>query len=277
MWNKKTLYVMFLICSSLILGSCRAKKPLLDTEEQIFTSKSKADTIVKNLVANNFQFDNLKAKINTRFKRREKQNLIFGTFLKMKRDSIIHATISVAGFPIVVAYITPDSLKFLNKRDQKYFIGDFSYVSKMLNTEITFNQLQNLLVGNPLVIDTNQNYYLVQEENDLFLSSLSRNELRKKASQANKKNEWIIKYWINELYKTGKTIISNDSTETSIEVFQADYKKIEGQNFPNRTKAQIITKKDSISVNLNYQRVKINLEMDYTFVIPSHYTAYENL
>jgi len=277
MWNKKALFVAVLTCSSLLLASCRAKKPLLDTEEQVFTSKSKADTIVKNLVANNFQFDNLKAKINTRFKSREKQNVIFGTFLKIKKDSIIHATISFAGFPIVVAYITPDSLKFLNKKDQKFFVGDFSYVSKMLNTEITFNQLQNLLVGNPLIIDTNQNYYLVQEDEDLFLSSLSRNELREKANLENKNNEWIIKYWINELYKTGKTIIYNDSTETSIEVFQADYKKIEGQDFPNRTKAEIITKKDSILVNLNYQRVKINTEMDFTFIIPSHYTAYENL
>lgn len=277
MWNKKVLYGMFLIFGSLLVGSCKAKKPLLDTELQTITSKSKADTIVKNLVQNNFEFDNLKAKINTRFKSREKQNLVFGTFLKMKKDSIIHATISVAGFPVVVAVITPDSLLFANKKDERYFRGEFAYVSQLLNTEITFKQLQNLLVGNPLVIDTNQSYYLVEENSEFFLSSLSRNDLRQRAQQKTKTNEWIVKYWVNELYKTGKTIISNDSSETSIEIFQADFNKVEGQNFPNRTKAEIITKNDSISINLNYQRVKINSEIDFDFVIPDHYTPYENL
>lgn len=277
MWNRRVLYILFLICSSLLIGSCRAKKPLLDSEEQVFISKTKADTIVKNLVENNFQFDNLKAKINTRFKSREKQNLIFGTFLKMKKDSIIHATISVLGLPMIVAYITPDSLKFIDKKNQKYFKGDFSFVSKMLNTDITFDQLQNLLVGNPLVLDTAENYYLVEEGSDFFLSSLSRNDLRERAKESVKRGDWVVKYWINELYKTGKTLVSNDSTQTQIEIFQADYKKIEGQNFPNRTKAEIITDKDSIFINLNYQRVKINSEIDYSFHIPSHYTPYENL
>ena len=273
--NKSVFYFFCLIFTSLLLVQCKAKKPLIDNETQIFLSKSKADTIVKKVIHNNFDFDDLKAKVNTRFKSREKNNMLFGTFIKMKKDSAIHATITVLNIPIVVALITPDSLKFINKKDQKYFAGEFSYVSKMLNTDITFSQLQNLLVGNPIMADTLNPHYLIEENNDYYISSLSKNELLERSKSTTKDGAWRVKYWINELYKTGKTIITNDSTDTQVEVFQADYKKIENQNFPNRTKVEIVTAKDSISINLNYQRVKINSNIEFEFSIPDNYTPYE--
>ena len=270
--TKQFLYIFSVLFISTLFVQCKAKKPLIDgTTEQFYISKSKADTIVKKVLNNNFEFENLKAKINTKFKSREKQNLVFGTFLKMRKDSAIHATISVLGIPVVVALITEDSLKFINKKDQKYFVGDFSYVSQLLNTEITFSQIQDLLVGNPISMDSNSNHFFIQDEDEFFISSLSQEELQ----SVELNNEWQVKFWINELFKAGKTLLSNDSTNTRIEIFQADYKKIEGKLFPNRTKAEIITLKDSISLQLNYQRVKINSDMDFDFSIPSHYEPYE--
>lgn len=270
--NRQWLYILTLLFVSTLLVQCKAKKPLIDKEgvEQEFTM-NQADTIVRKVLRNNFEFKNLKAKINTKFKSREKQNLAFGTFIKMHKDSAIHATISVLGIPIVVALITPDSLKFINKKDQKYFEGDFSYVSKLLKTEITFSQIQDLLIGNPIRMDSTSNHYLIQEKEDFFISSLSKSELEKMESN----NKWNLKFWINELFKAGKTIVSNEASETKIEIFQADYKKIDGMQFPNRTKAEIITPKDSISIHLNYQRVKINTIIDYEYSVPSHYKKYE--
>lgn len=270
--NKQFLYILAFLFISTLLVQCKAKKPLIEQNSVITNvSKSKADTIVKKVLRNNFEFSNLKAKINTRFKSREKQNLIFGTFIKMHKDSTIHATISVLGIPMVVALITPDSLKFINKKDQKYFEGNFSYVSQLLKTEITFGQIQDLLVGNPIRMDSNTNHYLIQKEKDFYISSLSQNELDKMESNG----KWQVKFWINELFKAGKTLVTNDSTNTRIEIFQADYKKNSGNLFPNRTKAVIVTPKDSISIHLNYQRVKINTNVEYDYSVPSHYERYD--
>ena len=271
--NKPLVYILSLLFISTLLVQCKAKKPLLDTEEgKIYHfSKTQADTIVREVLMNNFEFDNLKAKIKTKFKSREKQNLILGTFLKIKKDSVIHATISVLGFPAVVALITPDSLKFINKKDKKYFEGDFSYVSQLLNTEITFAQLQDLLVGNPIKMDSNYAHTLIQENEEFFIHPLSQTQLNTDENS----DDWKVKFWINELFKAGKTIVSSENRETQIEIFQADYNKTEGQLFPNRTKVEVITPKDSISILLNYQRVKINTEMDFDFSIPDNYTKYD--
>lgn len=270
--NKQLLYILSLLFISTLLVQCKAKKPLIDQKTEItHLSKSKADTIVRKVLKNNFEFENLKAKINTRYKSREKQNLIFGTFIKMHKDSAIHATISILGIPIVIALITPDSLKFINKKEQKYFEGDFSYVSKLLKTEISFSQIQDLLVGNPIRMDSNSNHYLIQDNDEFYISSLNQGELNKMESNG----DWQVKFWINEFFKAGKTLVSNDSTNTRIQIYQADYKKIDGNLFPNRTKAEIITATDSISIHLNYQRVKINTDIKYTYTVPSHYKKYE--
>lgn len=270
--NKPFLYIFSLLFIFTLLIQCKVKKPLIkETSAMVYLSKKQADTIVRAVLKNNFEFENLKAKINVRFKSREKQNLTFGAFIKMHKDSSIHATISFLGIPILVALITPDSLKFVSKQDQKYFAGDFFYVSQLLKSEITFSQIQDLLIGNPISMDSNSNHYLIQENEDFYLSSLSQDELNMTESN----DDWQVKFWINKLFKAGKTIVSQNSTNTRVEIFQVDYKKIDGKLFPNRTKAEIITPKDSISIHLNYQRVKINTDIEYEYSVPSHYEKYE--
>ena len=96
--NKQLLYLFLLLFISTLLVQCKVKKPLIkESSALIHLSKNRADTIVRKVLQNNFEFENLKAKINTKFKSREKQNLTFGTFIKMHKDSVIHATISDSG------------------------------------------------------------------------------------------------------------------------------------------------------------------------------------
>lgn len=274
MKNKVVLNVMVAVFS-LLLWQCRAKKPLItDSSTQELLSKQKADTIVSQVLANNFEFTDLKAKIKTKFKSREKQNLAFGTFIKIVKDSAIHATISLATIPVVVALITPDTLKFINKKDQKYFVGGFDYLSRLIKTEISFYEIQDLLVGNPVKLKQSELHYLIEEENQVYLSSKSKNALQLANENSAASSEWIVKYWVNELYKTGRTMVENNGKKTMIEITQADYNKVDGQLFPNRTQAEIVTPKDSITIQLNYQRVKINTGVEFEFSIPAHYTLY---
>ena len=270
---KRIIYISTVSIISILLFQCKAKKPLItDVESLEINSKLKADTIVSSLLRNNFEYIDLKAKVKTKFKSREKRNLAFGTFIKMKKDSSIHATISVAGIPIIVALITPDSLKFLNKKDREYFVGGFSYVSEVLKTDISFQEIQNLLVGNPIRLDSTKSNYLIEDNEEIFVSSLSQSQLNQRKTVVPPSAEWLIKYWVNELYKPGKTVLENDSATTQISIFQADFNKVDGQLFPNRTRAEIVTPNDSIFIQLNYQRVKINSGVEYDFSIPSHYT-----
>ena len=67
--SKQITYWLTIGLISVLLFQCKAKKPLItDLEVEESTSKLQADTIVSNLLLNNFEFKDLKAKIRTKFK-----------------------------------------------------------------------------------------------------------------------------------------------------------------------------------------------------------------
>ena len=43
--------------------------------------------------------------------------------------------------------ITPEYVRFYNKLDNTYFDGDYTLISNFLGTELGFDNLQNLLLG----------------------------------------------------------------------------------------------------------------------------------
>src|SRR5690606_7356869 len=48
------------------------------------------------------------------------------------------------------AMITQDSVKFYDKLNNQYFDGDFSLLTKLLGTEVNFEIVQNILMGDPI-------------------------------------------------------------------------------------------------------------------------------
>ena len=46
--------------------------------------------------------------------------------------------------------ITPDRVRFYNKLDNTYFDGDYALINSFLGTDLQFENLQNLLLGEAL-------------------------------------------------------------------------------------------------------------------------------
>jgi len=75
----------------------------------------------------------------------------FKTILKMRKDSVIWLSISPAlGIEVARMVITPDSVKFIDKWNDQYFIGDYEIMQERLDLGFDFSLLQDMVVGNPL-------------------------------------------------------------------------------------------------------------------------------
>ena len=74
--------------------------------------------------------------------------------LRIEKDK----TIWMSKLGLVKALITPTRVAFYNKLDNTYFDGDFSYLNKLLGTELNFEMVQNLLLGQA-VFDLNKEPY----------------------------------------------------------------------------------------------------------------------
>ena len=69
--------------------------------------------------------------------------------IKVLRDSIIMVQINAPTGILEVArvYITPDSVKVLDRLKKKYIVSDFDYLSNKLNMDINFYTLQSILTN----------------------------------------------------------------------------------------------------------------------------------
>lgn len=274
----KYLHFLIIISTALILANCKSKKGLIkDVDAADIEAFTKATSVIKLVKENDFNFEWLSARIKTKYETSSGEDQTFKTYLRIRKDSAIWATVTFLNVPVLTTIITPDSVKVLNKKDKKYFLGTFDYITDFVKTPIDYYQIQNLLIGNPISLDSTQKHYIVEMNNDIYLSSMKQSELEPILNEDKVYFGWIYRYWINELYSPGKTILNNPSSGNSLTIEQNDYKRIDNMPFPNRTDATFTSNKDTILIKLNYSKIKTNEPEEMPFEITSKYNSYDNV
>lgn len=69
--------------------------------------------------------------------------------LRMRRDSVLWASVSTLGMEVVRLKMTTDSLWFINRLDKTYLADPLDLVSYAFDTLVTVNLVQGMLLGNP--------------------------------------------------------------------------------------------------------------------------------
>lgn len=111
--------------------------------------------------------------------------------IRMKRDSIIWASISKVGFEGVRAVITRDTVVLLDRLHKSYFAGNFKALKRRYHIPVTFDQLQAALVGNYLAGEGTKD---VSERNDTPVQTLHHEQERMAVDQfINREKKRLVK------------------------------------------------------------------------------------
>jgi hypothetical protein len=77
-----------------------------------------------------------------------KQN--FTANFRLLKNKCIWASISGFGIEVARAIITPDSVKAINRLNKTSYLYSYNNIEKLINVELDFNTLQNLIIGNAI-------------------------------------------------------------------------------------------------------------------------------
>ena len=100
-------------------------------------------------------FNTFSGKIKVNFDDSRGKNNDFNAFIRIKKDSMIWVSINAAlGIEAFRIMITPDSVKVLNKLDKEAQLRSVNYLQEVTKIPFSFYQLQDLLVGNPVFLDS---------------------------------------------------------------------------------------------------------------------------
>jgi hypothetical protein len=104
--------------------------------------------IIKKHDKNKSDFTTLIAKLKVRYKDPDQSQNI-SVSMRIAKDEKIWISASLI-IPLAKVLITPEKISYYNKIDRTYFEGDFSLLSNWLGTELNFEQIQSLLLGESL-------------------------------------------------------------------------------------------------------------------------------
>ena len=218
-----------------------------------------ANNVIKNHYDNAFNKETISAKLKVKYI--GKSNLPGVTAsLRVKKDEVIWISIYKLGFPIGKALITPQRVSYYEKINRTYFDGDFSLLSNWLGTELDFDKVQNLLIGQAILNLKNEKFDIGLYQNKYLLKPKKEADLYNIMFLINPDNFKISSQEINQKEENKKLFIGYD-----------DYAKVQGEVFPKEIHIAASGAKNTSIINVNFRSVVFNNPLSFPFSIPNNY------
>lgn len=272
--DSSTAFVFSIAVLILFISSCRGPKKLQtainkrDTTEVVVVTNTNTahedsmkyiHTALETVNSQKINFTTFNAKVEVDYSGGDGKKYNVNSILRMYKDSIIWISVNaLLGIEAIRAVITKDSVKLLNKLDKIYTARSVSYLQEVTALPLDLSTLQDLIIGNPVYLDSNIVSYEKSGE-ELSLLSLGA----------------IFRHFIT-LHETDKKIQHSKLDDVDIlrnRTCDLVYEKYETKKgFRFSTKRQIsVSDKTKLDVKLDFKNYDFNETLSFPFSIPKNY------
>ncbi|GAA4761791.1 MULTISPECIES: DUF4292 domain-containing protein [Flavobacterium] len=244
---------------TIIMVSCKPKQKTVVNE---VAKENITALTVENIAANhyavnrNFKTAYIKANVDYTD---PKQSLGLSADIRIKKDEIILVSVKMLGITMAKAMITPLEVKYYEKMGGKYFEGDYKTLSNWLGTDLDFQKVQNMLLGQSLD-DLNKGKYASLLEDGM-----------PKLEDTSKQN--FIKTFVFDpatFWLKRQEIKQNDPARKLL-VNYSDYKSFPEMVLPQELTIFAIQDNKTTTINISYRNATFNEELTFPYSVPSGY------
>ena len=249
----------FLICLivCLVFGCKSTQTP---SSKSVLNPKLKAKQIIKAHNKQKADFLTLQSRLKIELIEGEKAQTHTVT-LRMERDKVIWVN---AFLNMVLLKITPEKVQMYNKIDRTYFDGDFTLIEDFLGVELSFSNLENLLLGDAMF-----NYRTNALDKQLYPKSYALSPKQQNAL-------FEVLYLINPRYfKMDSQELRQLQRDRSLKVRYLSFQELDQQIFPKKITIKVVENQQETTLNLNLKSLNLNQPIRFPFTIPSGFKAIE--
>ena len=254
---KKGLFILAII----FLSSCKSKAVFVDTktpttivkDENVLTSEK----IIQNHYNNKSDFSTLYIRASAKYKHEDDSQSVSAE-IKIKKDEKILVSIRVLGITMAKALITPTEVKYYEKINGTYFEGNYEMLSQWLGTDLDFNKIQNMLIGQPIDDLTKGNYSFTQTDNFYKLNAVQ-----------DKTDKSFFFEAEHSLLK--KQEISQPEKERSFEVNYPNFQNFASGIFPRSLTINAFQQKGKTTIIIDYNSITFNEDLTFPYSVPDGY------
>lgn len=262
------------ILSALLFASCRSTRNIqkaIVTKDTVMAVKP--DTVEKlredsiffiqstynQLIQNRISFTTFSGKMDVDYTGADGKKFDVNAHVRMYKDSVIWVSVTaILGIEGLRALITKDSVIILNKQDKVCTRRSMAYLQEITSLPLDLLSLQNLIVGNPVFLDSAIQSY---EKTSGNISLLNKGEFFKNL------------FTISEETKLPLSSKLDDQNEQKNRTCFLGYDEYENKKGPSfSTKREInVSEKNNLLIKLNFRQYEFNETLSFPFTVPKSY------
>jgi hypothetical protein len=253
--------------SILTFSACRQTKQITSTAPAPKTSAQQKPILTPvdsnvlklftQLKSNELSFKELSAKLKTKVSS-PTLNQSFTTNIRWKKGEKIWMSMSIIGIEGARVLITRDSIKIMDKLNSRYILKPISYLREKALVDLSFTDIEHLLLGQLVFTDTAYAKYAANPTN----TTISTDGLRFLTSLVFDKSS----SQLNSVFVTDKRYAQ------TIEATYTNYQQQSGKPFSMDRTLTMRSGPETFDMNLKFQSIELKQNLDYPFSLNPNYT-----
>lgn len=246
--------LLYLTALSLMLASCVARKRL-PTRTEI--AEMSARKVLKYHHKNRFDEKTLEtdATLNIPLKGRSQS---VSVKLRSQKGKTLWLSGSFFGMTFFKALLTPKKISYYNKLNKTFYEGDFSVFRKLIGTEISFEMLENLLLGDLVLPLKSADFDAAVDQKSYLLSP---------------KNESPpIQLWLHPFhFKIEKQTLSNPQKKQRLAIAYKKFKALGKTTLPTQIEIVAQGSEKETKIGIEYRNIRLNKSLSFPYKVPKGY------
>jgi Domain of unknown function (DUF4292) len=260
--------IIFILLAIITLASCRSTKKIQtaitkkDTVESVATPKIDSTQLINNalltLKNNRIDYKTFSAKVDVDYRGGDDKHYDVNASLRMHKDSLIWISVNaVLGIEAMRLLINKDSVFLLDKLNKTYLTRSIDYLQEVSGLPLTLSNLQDILAGNPVFIDSVVSY----SNDNNTISLLSIGQTFKNLVTINGERNVLVHSKLDDL----------DITRSrTADLNYDDYENKKGKSFSSKRRITV-AEKNKLDISLNFKQYEFNDDVSFPFSIPKNY------
>jgi len=232
---------------------------------------------------NRFQSPWLSTKLNVSFSNDDVSDS-FKMNIRMKQDSVIWISTTYYAVEVARFLFTPDSLKFMDKKGNEYYIGTYDFLAKKFQLELSFESIQALILANDPGIEISEDAEKEKtsfDKGQYYVSSFKKRQLKKAMGQTtgnrHSVDEMVYSIWVDPGdFRLSKIAVTDFKTNRFMQTEYSDFKEIGSKGLPHKANIIMQNAGKKTEVEVTYLKVQQpDKPLKFPFNIPVKFKQIE--
>jgi hypothetical protein len=253
---KTTIFFISVLAMSIILPSCKSRKPVSDAGSIIMDTPAtpEMEIMLRKVMDTQVNYTWFSAtgqgKVDW-----DGQRLSAKVNVRILRDSVIWVQIQKLGFEVGRMMVTPDSAFFINRFERTYAVGRTEDLLEEYNVPADF-EMFSLVFTAGAYVPSRIRKSIMEADGSVLLQAVNGMEAR---------------HWLDPSSMLIRSLVTDPLSREWYAVY-SDYKKTNsGERFPFKRSNTLVIDGQPNVFDLEYSEMTIDVPQEFPFSIPSHY------